>query len=48
MKRKTEPKNGNGHAKFESLKLSECLDCMCYEFRQTTRFVINYGAVLDN
>ena len=42
MKKKTLTKNGNGHAKFESLKLAECLDCMCYEFRKTSRFVINY------
>ncbi len=42
MKTKTEPKNGNGHAKFENLKLSECLECMCYEFRKTSRYVINY------
>lgn len=33
---------GNGHARFESLRLSECLDCVCYEVRKTARFVINY------
>jgi DNA-binding MarR family transcriptional regulator len=42
MKKRTEPRNGNGHAKFENLKLAECLDCVCYEFRKTARFVINY------
>lgn len=42
MKKRTDPKKGNGHAKFESLKLTECLDCVCYEVRKTARFVINY------
>ena len=42
MKKRTDPKKGNGHARFESLKLSECLDCVCYEVRKTARFVINY------
>ena len=42
MKKRTDPKKGNGHAKFESLKLAECLDCVCYEVRKTARFVINY------
>ncbi|HET7289709.1 MAG TPA: MarR family winged helix-turn-helix transcriptional regulator [Thermodesulfobacteriota bacterium] len=42
MKRKPESKKGNGHPKFENLKLAECLDCVCYEFRKTARFVINY------
>ncbi len=42
MKKRTDPKKGNGHARFESLKLTECLDCVCYEIRKTARFVINY------
>lgn len=42
MKRNTESKKGNGHTQFENLKLAECLDCICYEFRKTARFVINY------
>jgi DNA-binding MarR family transcriptional regulator len=42
MRRKSESKKGNGHSKFENLKLIECLDCVCYEFRKTARFVINY------
>ena len=42
MRRKSESKKGNGHSKFENLKLAECLDCVCYEFRKTARFVINY------
>ncbi len=28
--------------KFEDLDLAECLDCVCYVFRKTARFVINY------
>ncbi len=42
MKKRTDPKKGNGHAKFESLKLTDCLDCVCYEVRKTARHVINY------
>jgi DNA-binding MarR family transcriptional regulator len=42
MRRRSESKKGNGHSKFENLKLAECLDCVCYEFRKTARFVINY------
>jgi len=42
MRRKPDSKKGNGHSKFENLKLAECLDCVCYEFRKTARFVINY------
>jgi DNA-binding MarR family transcriptional regulator len=42
MKKRTTARNGNGHATFEHLKLTECLDCVCYEVRKTARYVINY------
>jgi DNA-binding MarR family transcriptional regulator len=42
MKKKSPKKNGNGRRKFDSLNLAECLDCMCFEFRKTSRYVINF------
>ena len=42
MKNRTDTKKGNGHTSFESIKLTDCLDCVCYEVRKTARYVINY------
>ncbi len=42
MKKKTTDGKNNSRTKFENLNLTECLDCLCYEFRKTSRFVINY------
>jgi len=35
--RKAPSQSNNG-----DIDLTECLDCLCYEFRKTARFVINY------
>lgn len=42
MKKKSSTKNGHGRSKISKLKLSECLECMCFEFRKTSRYVINF------
>jgi DNA-binding MarR family transcriptional regulator len=42
MKKKSPAKNGHGSSKLSKLKLSECLECMCFELRKTSRYVINF------
>lgn len=42
MKKKSEAANKPKRTEYEDLDLTECLDCVCYEFRKTARFVINY------
>ena len=42
MKKKSESANKPTKEKFEDIDLTECLECLCYEFRKTARFVINY------
>jgi DNA-binding MarR family transcriptional regulator len=41
MKKRTDPKKERTR-QIRELKLTECLDCVCYEVRKTARFVINY------
>lgn len=49
MNKKATPRVAPSKSSNGDIDLSECLDCVCYEFRKTSRFIINYyDAVLQD